>query len=160
MPFYLRKPTRIPGYDYSSQNYYFVTICTHNKACIFGKPGKPNILGKIAEECIQKIPEFYPQIQIDQSVVMPNHVHAIVIVGANIKAEMPPNLSHIIGQYKMAVTKKVHHYYPNLQVWQRSFHDHIIRNQHSYEKIWEYIKNNPIKWDEDCFYTEQQEENF
>lgn len=154
MPFYSRKPTRIPNYDYSNRNYYFVTVCTHNKSCIFGKPGNLNYLGKIAEECLKKIPDYYPQVQIDQAVVMPNHVHAIIMVGISLETEGLPKLTQIIGQYKMAVTKKIHEYKPDLQVWQRSFHDHIIRNQHSYEKIWEYINNNPAKWEEDCFYTE------
>ena len=160
MPFYSRKPTRIPNYDYINSNYYFITICTHNKACLFGKPRDLNYLGKIAEECLKKIPDHYPQAQIDQAVVMPNHVHAIIVIGTGTDTESLPNLSQIVGQYKMSVTKKIHEYKPDLQVWQRSFHDHIIRNQKGYENIWEYIKSNPIKWEEDCFYTQEKENVF
>jgi hypothetical protein len=58
----------------------------------------------------------------------------------------------IIGQYKTSVTKRIRQNKPGFQVWQRSFHDHVIRNQAGYEKIWTYIDNNPLKWDEDCFY--------
>ena len=147
-----RKSTRIPNYDYASRNYYFVTICTDGKRCIFGFPGKLNQFGNIAKDCLIRIPEIYPGIQLDKFVVMPNHIHGILVIGTEEQHIKLPNLSHVIGQYKMAVTKQIHKMKPELSVWQRSFHDHIIRNQTSYEKIWMYIENNPVKWEEDCFY--------
>ena len=152
--FPVRKNTRIPHYNYATCNYYFVTICTHNKTCIFGKPGQLNQFGMISYECIELISKFYPNVQIDKFVVMPNHIHMIVVIGAKEKQAKLPNLSHVIGQYKMAVTKKIRLLKPDLIVWQRSFHDHIIRNQKSFEKIWLYIENNPVKWEDDCFYSE------
>ena len=148
----VRKNTRIPGYDYSTRNYYFVTICTNNKECIFGEPKHLNVFGKIAEECIIKIPEYYKNTTVDKYVVMPNHIHMVLIIGTEQNKEDLPNLSHIIGQYKMSVTKKIHKICADSHVWQRSFHDHIIRYQQAYEKIWMYIEGNPDKWEEDCFF--------
>ena len=149
----VRKSPRIPYYDYGRPNYYFITICTHNKICYFGNCDTLNELGQIAEKCILCIPECYPNVTVDNYVIMPNHVHAILIFK---EAAEKDTLSRVIGQYKMAVTKKIHCINPNIVVWQRSFHDHIIRNQHSYEKIWKYISDNPRKWKEDCFYIAQK----
>ena len=147
-----RKSPRIPGYDYSNQNYYFITICTHNKRCIFGQPGSLNQYGRIAQEHLLKIPLLHPDICLDQYIVMPNHIHAIVAL----KRDHHSNLSTVIGQYKTSVTRKIRETEPDMLVWQRSFHDHVIRDQKSYEKIWNYVTFNPQKWEEDCFYCDTQ----
>ena len=144
-----RRSPRIPGYDYSSVNYYFITICTHEKKCIFGSPGILNWMGRCAEKNLRKISELNPEIKLDKYVVMPNHIHAIFDIWDSNKKN---DLVVMIGQYKMSVTKKIREQKPGFQVWQRSFHDHVIRNQKQYEKIWMYIENNPLKWEEDCFY--------
>ena len=148
----VRKPTRIPGYDYSTGNYYFITICTHNKKCIFGKPNELNKLGKIADSCILRISEIYPEVIVDKSVVMPNHVHMILCLNQATEEKKNPSITQIVGQYKMVVAKKIHELKEIEKVWQRSFHDHVIRNQKGYERIWQYIEYNPVKWKEDCFY--------
>ena len=150
-----RKSPRIPGFDYSKPNYYFVTICSHEKECIFGKPENLNQNGKFALECLLKIPDIYPWIRVDKYVVMPNHVHVILIADEN---DMQVSIANIVGQYKMSVTKLIRKSSPEKIVWQRSFHDHIIRNQKSYEKIWNYIEDNPRKWEEDCFYIRCSED--
>ena len=80
MPFYERKPTRIPGYDYATRNYYFITICTHERQCIFGTPNKLNTMGVMAQECIIKIQDIFPSVRVDKYVVMPNHIHAIIVL--------------------------------------------------------------------------------
>ena len=94
----------------------------------------------------------YEKVMIDKFVVMPNHIHMILIIG---DGENNPNLNHIIGQYKSGVSRKIHEFAPDMKIWQRSYHDHVIRDQKGYEKIWMYIVNNPLKWDEDCFYQKQ-----
>ena len=66
-----------------------------------------------------------------------------------------PNLNQIVAQYKSGVTRKIREILPDMRVWQRSYHDHVIRDQKGYEKIWTYIENNPLKWEEDCFYQNQ-----
>ena len=143
-----RKPTRIPGYDYSSENYYFVTICTHEKKCIFGTIDKLNKLGEIAKEDIRQIEAHFENVRIDNFIIMPNHVHIIVVLGS----ENRVSLNNIIGLYKSGVSRKIRKLQPELNVWQRSFHDHIIRNQQEYENIWQYIQYNDQKWEDDCFY--------
>lgn len=142
-----RKSPRIKDYDYSAQNYYFVTICTHQKQCIFGDPMALNTFGVIAEKLLLEIPVHFSGVIIDKYVIMPNHIHVIFNI-----AEKGISLIDLIGSYKSAVTKEIHKVQPKLLIWQKSFHDHIIRNQNSYEKIWNYIDGNPLKWNEDCFY--------
>ena len=147
-----RKPTRIPNYDYSQDNYYFVTICTHNKQCIFGKPGQINRLGAIVAEEFEKLAIRYQTVKIDKYVIMPNHVHAIVILDNTICSDRN-SLIHVIGLLKSGITRRLHTLMQGA-VWQRSFHDHIIRNQQQYEKIWLYIETNPQRWEKDCFFSE------
>ena len=150
MPFYSRKTTRIPGYDYATCNYYFITVCTYEKACIFGKPNKLNTIGKIADRHISQLSSHYQGVHIDKYVIMPNHIHMIVVLDGT---ENPP-VTQIVGQLKTGITKEIRQLYSDMIVWQRSFHDHVIRNQAGYEKIWTYIENNPLKWEEDCFYKD------
>ena len=109
-------------------------------------------MGKCVEENLLTIPQVYPCVRIDKYVVMPNHVHAIVVIEDK---DRSADLCTIIGQYKMSVTKRIRKIAPGREVWQRSFHDHVIRNQQAYEKIWLYIEGNPLKWEDDCFYVAQ-----
>ncbi len=108
--------------------------------------------GRYAEENLLKLSELNPNIQLDKFVIMPNHVHVIMVVTSETCEKGIKDISVAIGQYKMSVTKRIQETEPDKKVWQRSFHDHVIRNQKSYERIWEYIENNPLKWEEDCFY--------
>lgn len=147
-----RKSTRIPGFDYSSENYYFVTICTHEKKCIFGTVENLNTLGRIAERDLRELDIHYHGVHIDKMVVMPNHIHAIIVIGCESKDMAYPSLNTIIGQCKSGVTRKIRDIAPEMVVWQRSYHDHVIRNHSDYEKIWNYIDGNPQKWMDDCYY--------
>ena len=149
-----RKATRLPDYNYAEQNYYFITICTNEKKCIFGFAGNLNDYGKIALESIQSISQIYDGIFVDKYVVMPNHIHAIIAI----EKENGVSLTRVVGQYKMTVTKRIHQNEKNVKVWQRSFHDHIIRNQDDYQRIWLYIHGNPQNWKKDCFYIAFEEE--
>ncbi len=148
--FPVRKNPRLKQYDYTSYNYYFATICTHEKKCLFGNPTKLSPMGKIAADCLRNVPVHFQGVWIDKWVVMPNHVHAIVMLPGN-----GVNLSTVIGQYKSAVTKAIRKFDPGISVWQASFHDHVIRDQADYERIWLYIEANPARWRDDCFYTPQ-----
>ena len=149
MPYYNRKSARIPNYDYSRCNYYFITICTHAHHCLFGSPDNLNQFGTIAQEEIMFLSSHYENVMIDKFVVMPNHIHMILMIG---DGENNPNLNQILAQYKSGVTRKIHQFFPEGKIWQRSYHDHVIRDQKGYERIWMYIENNPLKWEEDCFY--------
>ena len=145
-----RKSPRLQNFDYSSANYYFITICTHNRICLFGTAEENNQFGRIAEEGIHQISKHFTDVTVDIFNVMPNHVHMIIVLNENKR-----NLSSVIGSYKAFVSKEIHKMAPELSVWQRSFHDHIIRTQQSYEKIWIYVANNHRKWREDCFFSEE-----
>ena len=147
MDYPIRKSPRLPDFDYSSTNYYFITICTHEKQCIFGGLNRLNDLGKIAAQDIADLPRHYTGVSVDCYVVMPNHIHAIIVLE---HCGIP--LDKIVGQYKAGVTRKAKDLLFGQPLWQRSFHDHVIRNQSSYEKIWNYVTHNHQKWEEDCFY--------
>jgi REP element-mobilizing transposase RayT len=147
--FPVRKNPRLKIYDYTTPNYYFVTICTKDKKCIFGTADQLNCHGRIAYLGLQEMSHHFPGVQLEKFVVMPNHIHAIIVL-----QDKTVDLSTVVGQYKSFVSKNIHAISPELKVWQTSFHDHVIRDQRSYEKIWNYIDTNPLRWNEDCFYSE------
>ena len=145
--FHSRKHPRLKNYDYSSPNYYFITICTFDKSCIFGKPNQLNQRGITAEAVLLEIERHFSNVRVDKYVIMPNHVHMILVLeGPN------TGILQIVGQYKSSVTRKVRETDPEQKVWQTSFHDHVIRNQKDYERIWLYIDSNPQNWSKDCFF--------
>jgi len=144
-----RKNPRLKNFDYSSPNYYFITICTWNKACIFGKPNELSPWGTVAEAVMRGIEQHFSNVRVDKYVIMPNHVHMILVLeGTN------AGISQIVGQYKSSVTRKIRQRAPQQGVWQTSFHDHVIRNQKDYERIWLYIESNPQNWSKDCFFED------
>lgn len=148
--FPIRKSPRIRNFDYTACYYYFVTICTKGKICLFGDGQKLSPMGNIARDCLLKLPSHFPEAAVDKWVVMPNHIHTIITLSGNGHA-----LPAIVGQYKSAVSKAIHKIAPDRDVWQSSFHDHIIRNQADYQRIWLYIEGNPARWNEDCFYVSE-----
>ena len=128
-----RKLPRLSGYDYSKSNYYFVTICTDERKDLFGNADKLNNLGIIAERKLLEIEKHYNNVSIDKYIIMPNHIHAIIVI-ENHETERSrpfPTLSHIVGLYKSGVTKEIHEIFPGIKVWQKSFNDVIIRNEKS-----------------------------
>ncbi len=137
-----RKLPRLDGYDYSNANHYFITICTHEKNCIFGSIDITNEFGKIAENELKNIKSHFEYVYVDKYVVMPNHIHAIIVIE---NVEKTPNLSTVVGSYKSGVTKTIHSYDPKLKVWQKSYYDRIIRNDEEYKKICKYIDENHHK---------------
>ena len=151
MTFYNRKPTRLPNYDYSNNNHYFITICTYEKRCIFGTIDALNERGIIVKKALETLSTHYEGVYVENYIVMPNHIHAIIVLENQNKT-----LSEIIGLFKSGVSREIKKMHPELRVWQRSFHDHIIRNKKSYAKIWEYVQYNHQKWEQDCFYIEEQ----
>ena len=142
-----RKPQRLRGFDYSKANYYFVTICTDERKDLFGEIGKLNELGNLAEKKLLEIEHYYENVFVDKYVIMPNHIHAIIVLN-NLKTERSrpfPTLSQVVGLYKSGVTKEIHEKEPEIKVWQKSFNDVIIRNEKAYNEICKYIYDNPLK---------------
>ena len=151
----IRKRNRLKEYDYSTKGYYFVTICSKDRKLIFGNIPNPednftkySRIGFIIEKHILNIEKHYNDVYIDKYVIMPNHIHLIVVIGCRVENSIENHsLSNIIGQFKSGVSKEA-----GAPVWQRLFHDHIIRNQKDYERIWKYIDANPALWYKDCFF--------
>lgn len=157
-----RKPNRLTHFDYSQPGYYFITICTKNHHSILrrGAQCAPAPLppltsaGLAAERFLLEIPVHYPMISVDHYVVMPNHVHLILVItaghiGTDGRTMCAPTVSRVVRGWKEAVTKQI-----GVSIWQKSFHDHIIRNETDYLRIWNYIDTNPAKWREDCYYKD------
>lgn len=145
-----RKIIRLQNYDYSTNGAYFITICTKDKIKIFWDDEETYELstyGKVVESAIKNIPEHYPMINVDNYVIMPNHIHIILMID-NINEQINvPTISNVINQLKGYVTKTIGH-----SIWQSRFNDHVIRNEADYLKHFEYIENNPIKWELDDYY--------
>ena len=139
-----RKPNRIPNYDYSLPNYYFVTICTHQKQHIFGTVAQLNGYGQIAAELLLTIPKHFPNAAIDKYVIMPNHIHAIIIL-RDASPDSRKDLSVILGQFKAKVSQILHQTMPGRIIWQKSFYDRVIRTEQDYQAAWRYIDENPIR---------------
>ena len=158
-----RKLPRLKGYDYSVPGAYFVTVCAKEKKKIFGQIHNGEMqksqVGEIAEREILKIDKHYSNVKVDKYVVMPNHIHMLITVfeaeGINPFPTICYDIPNVVGKFKAAVTRKVGNAFMHSvkeEVWQRSFHDHIIRNRNDYEKIWYYIDTNVLRWEGDCFF--------
>lgn len=154
-----RKSPRLQGYDYSQSGGYFVTICTYQRNYLFGdvieQKMRLNAWGAVAVDCWEAIPKHFSGVTLDLFIVMPNHVHGILFIQNTGGA----SLSTIVGNYKAAVTRQI-----NLQprkierepIWQRSFHDHIIRDDEMLGRLQDYVLHNPSHWQEDQFNTSLQ----
>ncbi|TVQ50061.1 MAG: transposase [Gloeocapsa sp. DLM2.Bin57] len=168
-----RRSIRLPEYDYSQSGMYFITICTYQKQCLFGEINQGqmylNQIGKmVAQEWLNSA-KIRQEITLDEWIIMPNHIHGIVIIeketdfnqginhqkGASLAplqgGRKPRSLSSFVGGFKSAVTKRIKAIStePNPPVWQRNFYESIIRNEQKLWQIREYILNNPYRWQQD-----------
>ena len=142
-----------------------MTICTQNRMCIFGDivngEMRVNDIGRVAQLLWDEIPAHFPEVETDAWVVMPNHVHGVLVItrgGATHASPLhapsgPPkrSLGAIVGSYKSAVSKHINlsRRTPGAPVWQRNYYDHVIRNDADLNRIREYIAGNPARWHED-----------
>ena len=167
-----RKSMRLPEYDYSRPGAYFVTACTKNREFLFESPEAKWAV----ESAWQSVLDVFGGLELDEFVAMPNHIHGIVWIteeGSHRlhrgtwknnnfrRSGQPPvptlenpkfeTLSHIIGAFKTTAATRVNKLRGQMgaAVWQKSFYDRIVRNERELERIQEYIRNNPIKWEED-----------
>ncbi|WP_299464856.1 transposase [uncultured Microscilla sp.] len=165
--FYERRSIRLPGYDYTQESLYYITLCCQNRLKLFGEVVNselvPNAAGKMVEEEWKALTTRFPEIRLHAYVVMPNHFHAVVEMCSteqiDSKNEKPPTLGNIIAGFKSIVTvnyirgvKELGWQPFDKKVWQRNYWEHIIRNDQAYQKITEYIIENPIYWKEDDLY--------
>ena len=151
-----RRSIRLKGYDYSQNNAYFVTICTKDRL--------PTIDSDMVRGIIQKtwvnLPRHYPNVILDEFVIMPNHVHGIIIIDNNDdihRGEVTSplrkriTLGHIVAYFKYRSTKSINQIRlsPGVPFWQRNYYEHVIRNDDDLYQIRQYIRENPSKWDTD-----------
>ena len=176
-----RKNIRLRGFDYSSEGLYFITICCQDRACLFGDIENGEMIlndaGKMVKSGWFKIQERYKNIQLHEYVVMPNHFHAILeIVGAPLVGVRNENnatgkgqpqgiaptgktVGDMVGAFQSIVTVEYIRGVKTLgwkpfdgKLWQRNYYEHIIRNDTSFQRIRNYIVNNPGNWHDDKFF--------
>jgi len=148
-----RKKNRLENRDYSSVGAYFLTICTSERRNYFwesedtavGSPQQVRLspYGKIVQQTIGKIPSVYPALKVAHSVIMPDHVHILLVICADGcgRPMVAPTISRVVQHLKGTATKRIGH-----SVWQKSFSDHVIRSRPDYEAHVRYIHENPMKW--------------
>ena len=178
-----RRSIRLKNYDYASPGAYFVTIVTHRRQCLFGNvmdgQMRLNEFGEIVRDEWLKTETIRPRVQLDEYVIMPNHVHGIIIINDDNRRgtlqsaptimqraptimQRTPTIEQfgkptsdsiptIIRLLKSATTKRINEYRntPAVPVWQRNYYEHIIRNETELQQIRQYIANNPINWEND-----------
>ena len=151
-----RKQIRLPDHDYSTPGACFVTICTKDRRCILSNItvggdalGGPSLqltdTGKAVEQVILST-DHMTGFRVDKYVVMPNHIHMILRIDNGPPRASAPTVSDAVGALKRIVNRRLSH-----DIWQRSFHEHVIRNENDYREIWEYIDQTPAKWAEDRY---------
>ena len=168
-----RRSIRLQGYDYSQAGAYYITVCTRDRECLFGVivNGRMQLsgAGQIIQSVWDDLPQFYEGIELDAFVIMPNHVHGVIVIRAAVGAihESPlrskPSalvrimdrrrmlLSKIIGRFKMVTSKQINirRRTSGLPVWQRNYYEHVIRDEESLRRIRQYIVDNPAQWEFD-----------
>ncbi|WP_291721430.1 transposase [Bernardetia sp.] len=168
---YRRPIIRASWWDYGWNGAYFITICTKNKEHFFGEIKDKKMylshVGVIVDVLWHQIPMYRPYLELEEFVIMPNHLHAIITIDKPQEIESDTTddftttrfqnqgkdtISSIIGGFKSGVTKHINRL--GLEsAWQERFHDHIIRNEKSYQRIANYIQTNVENWEDDRFYT-------
>jgi len=164
-----RRSIRLKGYDYSQAGAYFITLCIQDRACLFGRvmngEMRLNDAGRMVLAEWNRLPERFPRVVLDAFVVMPNHVHGILVitdpaptVGATVGATLvvAPTVGNIIGAFKSRVTVEYIRGvktsgWPSFRgrLWQRNYYEHIIRNERALNAIRPYIMENPRRWHRD-----------
>mgnify|MGYP005774776003 CR=1 FL=1 len=174
-----RKLIRLQGYDYAQNGVYFITVCSHNRVhwlgeivgahlCVRPEIPKDAIApDKMVEKWLLEIEHKYINTKILKYVIMPNHIHFLIWnpgtddtkTGAHIGAP----LQEIMKWFKTQTTNEYirgvkRGWYPafDQHIWQRSYYDHIVRSRAEYRQIWQYIEENPLKWELDCYYHPEE----
>jgi len=168
-----RRSIRLKDYDYSQEGAYFVTICTQRKMMLF----ENEEIRAVAERCELEIPGHFPNVQLDEWIIMPNHLHGILVIIYKCRSATycmtsdydfrrgdpvgrpyirphgpaPNSIGTVIGQFKSIVTKRVNKLRgtPGAHVWQRNYYEHVIRNENDLNDVRQYIINNHSQWDMD-----------
>lgn len=145
-----RKPLRLRHFDYASPGAYFVTVCTQGRACLFGEvqDGAVHLseAGGIVERIWRNLPAHYPAFSVDEFVVMPNHVHGVLLI----EKEGGRPLPNVMRAFKAFSTREIKtRGTAKDQIWQRGYYEHVVRGEEDLAAIRRYIQENPMKWDLD-----------
>ncbi|MBL8045323.1 MAG: hypothetical protein JNL09_02220 [Anaerolineales bacterium] len=172
MKVYYRRSLRLQNYDYAQAGAYFVTLCTHNRINLFGEIAQGemhlSMTGQIVVEEWQRSTEIRREIELDEWVAMPNHLHGIVVikntdgrdpaVGAHGRAPLlhrpPRSLGSFIAGFKSSAIKRINEIRqtPGVAVWQRNYYEHVVRDATDLHRIREYIASNVLRWQLDEYY--------
>ena len=163
-----RERLRLKNFDYSTTGAYFVTICTKDRKRILSKIVGDDVLGvptdvellphgQIADKYIKQFNDFYSNISIEQYVIMPNHIHILLLLSENGSprtstptARQTSTVSHFVSTLKRFCNKEY-----GYDIWQRGFYDHVVRNRNDFDEIIKYIYENPIRWIYDQLYNDE-----
>ncbi|MBK8187926.1 MAG: transposase [Cellvibrio sp.] len=158
-----RKSIRLKNYDYSALGFYFITICCHQQLPLLGKIRNGlmhnNDIGNLVVQCWLAIAKQYSHIKLHEYVVMPNHFHGIIEIGGFDQGAIncAPTIGNIVRGFKGRSTRvfnQLNRFPSGNSLWQRNYHEHIIRNETSYTKICEYIQTNPLRWKNDSYFVQ------
>lgn len=166
-----RSSIRLRGFDYSQAGVYFVTVCTHDRGCLFGEirhgTMQLNEAGSIVRQCWLETPRHFPGVELQAYVVMPNHIHGVVAIFRRARHAVPlrdtkskveafgkpiaGSLPTIIRSFKAAVSKRVRamRRLPTTQIWQRNYYERVIRTGDEFDEVSRYIWENPKAWEFD-----------
>jgi REP element-mobilizing transposase RayT len=149
-----RRSIRLNGYDYAREGVYYVTLCTQRRLCRFGDIYGGEVVlsqeGVMVAEAWNWLAEQYPYVHLDAWVLMPNHLHGVILIDHQINGPHK-SLGQLIGAFKTVSTKKVNLYNatPAEKLWQRNYYEHIVRSERALDNIRAYIANNPANWSSD-----------
>ena len=163
-----RRSIRLKEYDYSWAGWYYVTICTKDRECVLGEIRNDTVrlsrMGAAVQIFWQNIPNHFSSVELDDFVIMPNHIHGIIILNdkprrgkhlggsfrrGEVTSPLPEvSLGKVIAYFKYQSTKAINEEQgtPSAKVWQRNYYDHIIRNDADLFRIRTYLRNNPLQW--------------
>jgi len=144
-----RRSIRLQGYDYTNAGIYFVTICCHQRQHLFGEidNGKMKIsaIGQIVSNLWQKIPQSFPNVELDGFILMPDHLHGIIIIS---ESKEKSSLANIIQNFKSISSRTINRINKSygISIWQRNYYERIVMTEQELKKLREYIENNPANW--------------
>jgi len=174
-----RRSIRLPGYDYSQPDAYYVTIVTWHRECLFGEVANEamqlNKFGLVTKQQWEKLPKRFPNIELGAFIIMPNHMHGIIVITSSrgtaenwhdldgesssrapttreaFQKPVKGSIPTIIRSYKSAVAYRINlmRRTQGVPVWQRNYYEHVIRNERDLQNKTDYIEANPMLWDDD-----------
>jgi len=165
-----RRSIRLRDYDYAQLGAHFVTICTYQRECLLGDVVNGEIVlngaGEIVRHTLEELPQRFPGIEVEMHVIMPNHLHGIILVGAQFIAPIPqtdtvgisgksgvmnhaPTLGKVVRAFKAISTRRIRTGSNSTFAWQRNYYEHVLRDEAERHCIRQYITNNPMQWEID-----------